>query len=85
MVSAGIRRLIARHALLLGALALGATLGAAAPASAAAPDLLGAVPAQASQTVSGVVGAVPPTPAQPAGDAVAPATSAVRHAVEAAA
>jgi hypothetical protein len=85
VVSAGIRRLIARHALLLGALALGATLGAAAPASAAAPDLLGAVPAQARQTVSGVVGAVPPTPAQPAGDAVAPATSAVRHAVEAAA
>jgi hypothetical protein len=85
VVSAGIPRLIAQRPLLLGALALAATLGAAAPASADAPDLLGAVPAQTAQSASGAVGAVPPTPVQPAVDAVAPATSAVRQAVEAAA
>src|SRR4051794_26771209 len=85
MVSAGIPRPIAQRPLLLAALALAATLGGAAPASADAPDLVGTVPAQAAQTVSGAVEAVPPTPAQPAVEAVAPAAGALRQAVEAAA
>ena len=63
---------------------LAAILVAAAPASAATPDPLGAVPAQAAQAVSGTVAAVP-NPAQTAVAAVAPATSSVGHAVEAAA
>jgi hypothetical protein len=86
---AGIPRAIAQRPLLLGALALAATLGAEAPAGAAAPDPLGALPAQVAEPVDAAVDALPsapaPVPVQPAGDAAPPAPDVVRHGVQAAA